>query len=138
VHDAGPRERTHRAGSGGAGERCVSSRLVTTVTQSETASAAAEICDVRFEPSALVARVPSGTTLLEAARSVGLPVASACGADGVCARCGMQILAGAESLGAETEREVTIKQRNRIDAELRLACRVRITAPLTATASYWG
>ena len=123
---------------GTAGVCRVSLRVVTSLTQPEDASAAAEICDVRFEPSALVARVASGTTLLEAARSVGLPVASACGADGVCARCGMRILAGADSLGAETESEISIKQRNRIDRELRLSCRVRVTAPLTATASYWG
>jgi adenylate cyclase len=94
--------------------------------------------EVRFAPSGLVAHVSAGTSLLEAARNVGLPVASACGADGVCARCGMRILDGASSLAAETPREVEIKERNRIDAELRLACRVRVSAPLRVTATYWG
>ena len=94
--------------------------------------------DVRFEPSGAVARVASGTTLLEAARSVELPVASACGADGVCARCGMQILAGSDSVEEESTREIEIKRRNRIDPALRLSCRVQVRAPLTATANYWG
>ena len=49
-------------------------------------------CCVRFLPSEREIRVPAGTSLLEAARRAGLPVASACGADGICARCGLDIL----------------------------------------------
>ncbi len=90
---------------------------------------------VRFEPSGLVARVPAGSSLLEAARGVGLPVASACGADGVCGRCGMQILDG--DAGVESAGEVEIKRRNRIDPSLRLACRVVVSGEMTATATYW-
>ena len=93
--------------------------------------------EIVFLPSNQRARVESGTSLLEAARSVGLPVASACGADGICGRCGMQILEGAETLPAETEGEHSIKQRNRVEANLRLSCRIRIEGDLTGTATYW-
>lgn len=93
--------------------------------------------EIRFEPSGQSARVEPGTSLLEAARSIGLPVASACGAEGVCGRCGMRLLAGAESLPPETAAEHEIKRRNRIAPELRLACRIRIAGDLTATATYW-
>ncbi|MCA9509638.1 MAG: (2Fe-2S)-binding protein [Myxococcales bacterium] len=92
---------------------------------------------VRFEPSGVCVQVAVGTKLLEAARAAGLPVASACGADGVCARCGMRVLEGADALAPETPREVEIKRRNRIDAELRLACRTEVRAPLVATTTYW-
>ena len=92
---------------------------------------------VVFEPGGRRAAVQRGTTLLEAARSVGLPVASACGADGICGRCGMEILAGNETLPPETEAERTIKQCNRIAPELRLSCRVRVESDLTVTAAYW-
>lgn len=98
---------------------------------------AVSLVEVRFEPSGIRARVAAGTTLLEAARAAGLPVASACGADGVCARCGMRILEGAAGLDPESEREREIKRRNRVDAELRLACRIAVRAPLAATTSYW-
>ena len=92
---------------------------------------------IRFEPSLRSVRVPAGTSLLEAARLAELPVASACGADGVCGRCGLEILAGGGSLERETGNEREIKQRNRVDPELRLACRVRVASDLTVTAPYW-
>ncbi len=76
-------------------------------------------------------------TLLEATRQVGLPIASACGENGACARCGLQIIEGAGSLAQETDRERLIKERNRIDPELRLACRVRPRGDLTVRALYW-
>lgn len=93
--------------------------------------------EILFRPGDLRTRVENGTTLLEAARSVGLPVASACGADGICGRCGMQILAGSETLPPENESERSIKRRNRIDPTLRLSCRVRVESDLTVTATYW-
>ncbi len=94
-------------------------------------------CRVRFMPSEREIRVPAGTSLLEAARRAGLPVASACGADGVCARCGLDILEGAEGLPAESERETDIKSANRVDEDLRLACRIRLECDLVVTARYW-
>lgn len=92
---------------------------------------------IRFEPSGREVSVPTGTTLLEAAREAGLPVASACGEQFTCARCGMRVLAGNESLPVESNREIEIKARNRIDAELRLSCVVRVRRDLTVTAPYW-
>ena len=94
-------------------------------------------CVVRFLPSEREIQVPAGTTLLEAARRAGLPVASACGADGLCARCGLDILQGAERLPPESENELRIKHANRIDEGLRLACRIRLDCDLVVTAPYW-
>jgi len=93
--------------------------------------------EVRFEPSGRRVRVTAGTTLLAAARGAGLPVASACGAEGLCARCGVRILDAAAPVEAETSREAEVKQRNRIDPELRLACRVQVSSDLAVTATYW-
>ena len=81
--------------------------------------------------------MPAGTTLLDAAVQAGLPVARSCGADGMCAKCGLVVVAGAEHLSPETPDEARIKQRNRVDAELRLACRARIEGDVVATAHYW-
>lgn len=78
-----------------------------------------------------------GTTLLEAARRAGLPMASACGADGLCARCGVRVLAGGAALSSETEAERRQKRRNRIDPALRLACRAAATGDVELTAGYW-
>lgn len=76
-------------------------------------------------------------TLLEVTREAGLPIASACGENGACARCGLEIVAGADAIEPETDREIRIKERNRIDPSLRLACRVRPRGDMTVRAAYW-
>jgi ferredoxin len=81
--------------------------------------------------------VPSGTTLLEAALQAGLPVARACGGGGLCGRCGLEILSGAETLAAPSAAEQRAKESNRVPLELRLACQVEVRGPLEVTASYW-
>ena len=58
---------------------------------------------IRFLPSERSVRVAPGTSLLEAAREAGLPVAQTCTGEGICARCGMQIVEGGEDLAAELE-----------------------------------
>ena len=92
---------------------------------------------VRFEPSGREVEVPHGTSLLEAAREAGLPVASACGEQFTCARCGMKVLAGDVSLSPESKRETQIKARNRVDAGLRLSCVLQVQSDLTVSATYW-
>jgi adenylate cyclase len=95
-------------------------------------------CEIEFLPSARRIVIEAGEmTLLEATRRAGLPIASACGENGACARCGLEILSGGERLEPASEREQTIKARNRIDPDLRLACRVRPRADLTVRAAYW-
>jgi ferredoxin len=82
-------------------------------------------------------RVDDGTTLLEAARAAGLPIASACSGVALCARCGLEILAGGGALEPEREDERRSKRRNRVPPEQRLACRAGVHGDVTATASYW-
>jgi adenylate cyclase len=95
-------------------------------------------CAIRFLPSGRSIQIEvEEMTLLEATRQVGLPIANACGENGACARCGLQIIEGAGSLAQETDRERRIKERNRIGPELRLACRVRPRGDLTVRALYW-
>jgi ferredoxin len=92
---------------------------------------------IRFQPSERSVRVPPGTTLLDAARRVGLPMASACGADGLCAKCVVRVLRGAEGLDPESELETRAKRRNRVADELRLACRVTPDCDVEITTPYW-
>ena len=95
-------------------------------------------CTIRFLPTDRRVEIGAGEmTLLDATVAAGLPIASACGSEGACARCGLEIVTGAENLAPETERERRIKQRNRIDPAQRLACRVRPESDLTVRASYW-
>ena len=85
----------------------------------------------------LTAEVPDGTSLWDAARALGLPVASACNGSALCGRCGLEPLEGASALSQETEIERLAKERGRIEPELRLSCQARVQGDVTATARYW-
>ncbi len=92
---------------------------------------------VRFLPSETSVRVDSGATLHDAVLRAGLPIASACGADGICGRCAVAVVEGAEHVPPQSLGEADVKSRNRVAAELRLACRAVPTDDVTITASYW-
>ncbi|MEZ4279927.1 MAG: 2Fe-2S iron-sulfur cluster-binding protein [Myxococcota bacterium] len=95
-------------------------------------------CVIRFLPSERSVEIEAGAmTLLDATLAAGLPIASACGSEGACARCGLEIVEGEAGLAPETERERRIKERNRIDPKHRLACRVRPETDLCVRAGYW-
>ncbi|MDH3684603.1 MAG: (2Fe-2S)-binding protein [Myxococcales bacterium] len=81
--------------------------------------------------------VDDGNTLLDAALDAGLPVARACGGDGLCGRCGLRVLDGEASLSPEAGDETDAKVRNRVPSEWRLSCRAHVHGPLEVTASYW-
>lgn len=81
--------------------------------------------------------VDDGATLLDAALSAGLPVARACGGEGLCARCGLRVLEGGVALSPEGGDEAEAKERNRVPGEWRLACLARVHGPLEVTAGYW-
>lgn len=81
--------------------------------------------------------MPAGTTILDAARRVGLPVASGCAAHGLCARCGVTVLAGEAGISQETPGETEAKQLNRVDESQRLSCMTTISGDVEITASYW-
>jgi ferredoxin len=91
---------------------------------------------LRFQPSGRSLRVPRGTRLLDAVRSAGLPIASACGAEALCGRCGLEILSPAPAC-PEGDAERRAKLRNRVDPRARLACCVRLEADTVVRASYW-
>jgi ferredoxin len=55
----------------------------------------------------------------------------------VCGKCALRIVDGAGSLSPESPDETRIKERNRVGAELRLACRARVHGDVVATALYW-
>lgn len=90
---------------------------------------------VSFQPSGRSIAVPAGTALLDAVVAAGLPIARGCGADGLCGRCGVRVLAGA--VDPESDAESATKRRNRIDPAVRLACRTHVHGDVQLTASYW-
>lgn len=93
--------------------------------------------EVRFHPSGRRLSVAPGTTLLEAAQNAGLPMASACGADGLCGRCTVKLLGGGQNVSTQTPGETRVMLANRAEPRQRLACCARVNGPVEVTASYW-
>jgi uncharacterized 2Fe-2S/4Fe-4S cluster protein (DUF4445 family) len=74
---------------------------------------------VDFEPLGRRARVPSGATLLEAARQAGVGLNAVCGGTGTCGTCRVRLVAGQVTPPTEAERDVVAEG-------LRLACQTRV------------
>jgi adenylate cyclase len=92
---------------------------------------------VHLHPSGIDVLVPAGSTVLDAVRAAGLPLARACGAKALCGRCGVRLRAGAGHLDPESPAERRGKHRNRLEPQLRLACQARIRGDIDLTTDYW-
>ncbi|MBX3020791.1 MAG: (2Fe-2S)-binding protein [Bdellovibrionales bacterium] len=81
--------------------------------------------------------VESGAILMDALRAAGLPVASSCQGDGVCARCRIQILKGSENLSPINSVEQMLRDRLRIEKGIRISCQTQVLGDITVDTSYW-
>lgn len=97
----------------------------------------ASACSVRCLPSGREAQVPSGATLLEAVGAVHLPLGQSCSGEGLCGRCRVRVVSGAEHLSpVADDEERTLVERDAAGGE-RLACRARVFGPVSVTTTYW-
>jgi uncharacterized 2Fe-2S/4Fe-4S cluster protein (DUF4445 family) len=83
---------------------------------------------VQFEPSGIKVKVPSGTTLLEAARRAGIYLSSICGGDGYCGKCKVII-----NEGQSQSRPSPLLTPEEIRDNIVLACQTKVLSDLTLT-----
>lgn len=81
--------------------------------------------------------VPEGANLMSALLDAGIPVASSCNADGVCAKCKIVVLEGRENLSAENKVETFLKEKFSFDSGLRISCQTQVNGDITIDAAYW-
>ncbi len=67
----------------------------------------------------------------------GLPVASSCRGDGVCAKCRVEIVEGMKNLSRESDLEIFLRERHGIPRAERVSCQVTVHGDVTVDASYW-
>jgi adenylate cyclase len=91
---------------------------------------------VRFLPSGREVVLPVGATLLDAARLVGLPLASSCDGQGSCGWCRLRAVPS-HVLSAPDDDEQRVLARIGARREERLACRAQALGDVSLTASYW-
>jgi 2Fe-2S ferredoxin len=66
-----------------------------------------------------------------------LPVASSCDGEGVCGKCRIKILSGADQLSPRNETEVFLMEQNNYSSEFRIACQTQIHGDIEVDATYW-
>lgn len=67
----------------------------------------------------------------------GLPVASSCHGDGVCAKCRIIVLEGLENLSKANPIEQMLRDRLRIPANVRISCQTQVLGDIRIDTSYW-
>ncbi|MCB0368604.1 MAG: (2Fe-2S)-binding protein [Bdellovibrionales bacterium] len=67
----------------------------------------------------------------------GLPVASSCHGDGVCAKCRVTILKGLENVLPESPLEASLRERNNLKENERLSCQMKLTGDIEIDTNYW-
>jgi 2Fe-2S ferredoxin len=66
-----------------------------------------------------------------------VPVASSCHGDGICGKCRVQVVAGAENLSSMQASEEILLQKNSIPAGWRISCQCQVLGPVTLDTGYW-
>lgn len=92
---------------------------------------------VTFIPLAREASAKSDETLLDVARRAGVPLGNSCGAVGVCARCKVRVVEGAENLSPPTAIETRIGGQRGFAQDERMACQAVVTGDCSVTTTYW-
>jgi len=89
-----------------------------------------------FQPSGRRGKVPEGTTILDAARRLGVGIEAVCGEQLVCGKCRVKVMEGSfpkenitssmSHLSGLDEKEIKVLKRKDSDEHIRLACSTRI------------
>lgn len=93
--------------------------------------------NVRFVPLDKSAEAKADETLLDAARRANAPLGNSCGGIGICARCRVRVVEGAENLGAPTSVEERVSQQRGLNPDERLACQAVVLGDCAVTTTYW-
>lgn len=92
---------------------------------------------IRFAKNYPDVQVEKGALLMKSLLDAGLPVASSCHGDGVCAKCRIVILEGRENLSKVNAVEQMLRDRLRIPPEVRISCQTEVHGDIKIDTSYW-
>jgi ferredoxin, 2Fe-2S len=93
--------------------------------------------EVRFRKAKAPIQVPMGANLMQSLLAAGVPVASSCRGDGVCAKCRIEVTEGANNLSPRNPLEVSLADRHQIPHSERISCQTEILGDITVDTPYW-
>lgn len=67
----------------------------------------------------------------------GLPVASSCGGEGVCGKCKIRVVTGAQNLLPPNEVELYLREMHDIPLDSRVSCQTEVVDDIEVDAGYW-
>jgi len=85
--------------------------------------------EVVFQPYGKRTLIPSGTTIIDASKKLGIDISSLCGGKGTCGKCKVKVQSGIEGLNPLTEQELDHLSKDEIETNFRLACQAKVTLP---------
>jgi ferredoxin len=92
---------------------------------------------VSFIPLGRQAEARNDESLLDVARRAGVPIGNSCGGVGVCSRCRVRVLSGAENLSVPTSVEQRFSTARGFEPDERMACQAVVEGPVEVTTTYW-
>lgn len=92
---------------------------------------------IRFVKNHPDIEVQAGALLMPALLAAGLPVASSCNGDGVCARCRVTVVEGRENLSQAGTVEEILRARHSLPRDVRISCQTRVNGDVRVDTSYW-
>lgn len=92
---------------------------------------------IRFKRNRPALDVPAGANLMKALQEAGVPVASSCRGDGICAKCRIEIVEGQANLTKPNDREKYLAERFRVPSSDRVSCQVEVLGDVTVDTTYW-
>lgn len=81
--------------------------------------------------------VETRTNLMANLRQAGIPIASSCDGDGICAKCKVRVLKGTENLNPPTIHELDKFNRQIISKDERLSCQLDVLGDVEIDTDYW-
>jgi 2Fe-2S ferredoxin len=92
---------------------------------------------ISFKKTQTILTAPADSNLMTILQAAGIPVASSCNGDGVCAKCKITILEGSENLSPENEIEIFLREKNEIPIHQRISCQTKVFGDIKIDATYW-
>lgn len=95
-------------------------------------------CKISFaKPVHVPIEVDAGANLMEVVVAAGLPVASSCSGEGVCAKCRLNVLEGLDNLSPRDDLEEFLAERYELKNNQRISCQCRVLGDIKVDATYW-
>ena len=81
--------------------------------------------------------VKAGSNLMSSIIKAQKPIGNSCSAIGICAKCFVQVLEGMENLSKANPIEKNLLRREKLPADFRISCQVKVNGPVKITTGYW-